>query len=351
MRYLGPLACEITFFLVLVSAVFYTEEALVEDGSAGSHRWRVKTLTSLDHMLGEAAPFSARAFCCEKEGSHTYQQQIPYLQEFSYRHGYFSLDRPLIGVVTEEASDIQLVENIFRYLIAERDLSFVQVAVGEMITKVLAYRNMQKGMRVQIPIFLQDHWKLLEYRVDEVLDLWNGMPAFCLLPSSMEGHPILLFRGTDFSLESKQSWASVLSDLDITGVGFSVFQKAKIDIHSWLIKAQMLTNQKTSVMGFSLGGILSIYTAIFEGDLIAVEGSLTFNSPGLPEALFTKWIESPHKIDFIHYVTQGDPVGKLGKMPLDSYVLFSNAFLDPIAAHTKLMCAESAFTCAKVCPD
>lgn len=346
MRYLGRPVCEIFFFIVLVCAVFYVEEGLVEGGWSASKTWRVKTLARLDSILEEAAPFSARSFTCVGK-THHYREEIQSLQEFSCKHGYFSTTHPLVGFVTQEVSDIQIVENLFASLIVIQDPAFLQMVVGEVVAKVLAYRNLQKGMRVQIPACLNNRMVLAEYRIDEVLDLWQGMPAFGLLPSNPDLSPIILFRGTDFSLLSKQSWASVLSDLDVSGVGFTLFQKARPQIHDWLVKAHALSGQKVKVTGFSLGGILSLYTAIFEKDLILVEESLVFNAPGLPEDLAC----SSSSLSFTQYVTQGDPVSKLGDIPPRAYMLSSESMPSPIKAHTMLMAGQPLLTWSEICTD
>ena len=63
------------------------------------------------------------------------------------------------------------------------------------------------------------------------------MPAFGLVPIEKgKVPPILLFRGTDLSLGSTRSWASVISDLNTSGPGLFTFRNAQIKIHDWLTK-------------------------------------------------------------------------------------------------------------------
>jgi hypothetical protein len=170
------------------------------------------------------------------------------------------------------------------------------------------------------------------------------MPAFGFLPLKKGGSPILLFRGTDFSLLSKKSWASILSDLDTEGVGLSVFRGAQTKIRDWLIRAKKTSGVKSRAMGFSLGGILSLYTAFFEGDLLMPKGSIVFNSPGVSHEIFQKW---PKNSLVVSYATQGDLVSKLGKMVGKAFEISEKKQLCPIEAHTKLM-VEDRFSLAEI---
>jgi len=212
------------------------------------------------------------------------------------------------------------------------------LATGELLSKVLAYRNLQKGMIIRIPCIIEGKALLVNYQVSEVLNLWHEMPAFGLLPFHKKANPILLFRGSDFSLLSKKSWASLLSDLDISGTGFSAFHLARSDIHAWLEKAFLFSGNNTKVMGFSLGGILSMYTVIFEKSLIATEGSMAFNPPGVSKPIAERWKEVSSLLKI--YITQGDIIPKLGILVPPAFVLFTEKKMAPIEAHTQLMTAN-----------
>jgi hypothetical protein len=94
-------------------------------------------------------------------------------------------------------------------------------------------------------------------------------------------------------------------------------------------------------MGFSLGGILALYTTVFEADLIAAAGSIAFNPPGVSSPIARKWASKAPA--HIIYITQGDVIPKLGVQPSPTFLLFGKSLLPPIKAHTQLMTAEPVF--------
>ena len=192
-------------------------------------------------------------------------------------------------------------------------------------------------MKISIPAATRKKAKLIEYEVDEVLDLWQGMPAFGLTPVGKGAPPILLFRGTDFSFTSKSSWASILSDFDLSGAGLTTFRSSQKKIHAWLEKVSPFG--KAKVMGFSLGGILAIYTAIFENVLI--DQCVAFNAPGVSKAIFSEWKDQSSSPPIRLYATQGDLVSRFGNMVGNAFELSSKVPLGPIEAHTKIMTAKS----------
>lgn len=343
MRYLALKA--INLILILSCCLLFKIEAKEECSVPMSIRQ--KTFEQLDEWINKMTPLSIRTFPLLNPNSvKSYKECIPELQIFSKEHGFFSCLTPLVGIVTDEISDIKSVENALACLLLSKDPFFIELATGEILSKVLAYRNLQKGMHIHIPCIIEGNAILIDYLVNEVLDLWQEMPAFALLPLNKKAHPILLFRGSDFSLLSKKSWASLLSDLDISGTGFSAFHLARSDIHSWLQAALLSSGLKTKVMGFSLGGILSMYTVIFEKSLIAPEGSMAFNPPGGSKAIVERWkdVSSLLKI----YVTQGDIIPKIGILVSPSFVLFTEKKFTPIEAHTQLMTAEPSFSLAEI---
>ena len=77
--------------------------------------------------------------------------------------------------------------------------------------------------------------EMVQYEVDAVFDLWSKIRAFGLVNVSAScGAPILLFRGTDFSVLSEGGRASIISDLDPKGPGRTLFEKAEPELHKWL---------------------------------------------------------------------------------------------------------------------
>lgn len=312
---------------------------------------RVKGLLSLDKLLALAFDPMTRSYLLlpAQEESH-YQNQIQEYLTFSKQFGYFSIQRPLIGYVTKEKEDIHLTNQIL--LLIHKKLSSPRerfIATAEILTKVLAYRDLKKGQEVFIPcINSKGEPVIVIYAVDTIFDLWHGMPAFGLVPKDNRTQvPILLFRGTDLSLGTKRGWASVISDLNTEGPGLSTFLTAQPTIHEWLQKVASI-GSKAKVMGFSLGGVFAGYTVIFERDLInknPQECSMAFNPPGIPKKALNIWESLPKdkKPPFSVFVTRGDLVSKIGLLFGEVEEFSLDKLLKPIAAHVTLMTAQRRY--------
>ncbi len=299
---------------------------------------RQKSLLQWEEAMNWVLPFSSRTFSLViGSRPQVFEETILDLDEFTALYGYFTCNKPLVGIVTESDADLQPLQNVFDALNKHSKPSWAELVADELLCKAMAYRTLQKGMKISIPVAAGKKTKLVEYKVDEVLDLWQGMPAFGLIPSKKGASPILLFRGTDFSFTSKSSWASILSDFDLSGAGLTTFRSSQKKIHAWLEKAS--SSGKTKVMGFSLGGILAIYTAIFENVLI--DQCVAFNAPGVSKAIFSEWKQLADSPPIHLYATQGDLVSRFGNMVGNAFELSSKVPLGPIEAHTKIMTAKS----------
>jgi len=322
--------------LIYLSTLFPSAVNEPEDPCSVKKEWRKKTLVNLDDWLEKITPLPIRTFPLlnpKKTGVSVIS--LPELEAFVKNHGFFSCNKPLVGVVTEEEEDIEPIRVALSAISRCNSSFFVEFATAELLSKALAYRNLKVGMILSIPCVTKKKVVLTEYRVDQVLDLWHEMPAFGLLPLKKGSHPILLFRGTDLSLLSQKSWASILSDMDISGTGFSAFHFARSDIHNWLEKAFKSSGLKSKLTGFSLGGILSMYTNLFERSLVYEEGSIAFNPPGFSESISKRWKDSSFAQKI--YVTQGDLIPKLGVLVPPAFVLFEEKNFSPIEAHTKFI--------------
>jgi hypothetical protein len=300
-------------------------------------------LHCFDGLLNWSLPESDRTFSLENPLSPPYRDQVPAIHQFVKLHGYFSPYFPLVGKVTLNPEDMNVVCYLFQTIALEVDDLFLkEITTAEVLAKVLAYRNLKIGDQISFPS-LDGEGKMVEYQVDDVLNLWLGMPAFGLIPQG-EGEPILLFRGTDFSLYTKRSWASLMSDVDMAGPGFYAFQHAQSEIHHWLEKTAQ-QHGKARILGYSLGGVLAAYAYIFENELISDRDSFAFNLPGVSDQVIEKWNELPEerKHSLISFVNQGDPVSKIGKLFGEVYEWSLDAPMKPLTAHTKLITAEPLF--------
>jgi len=326
------------FFSLMMTLASFSLEA-GENPCSEEGESRVKSLMQWDEAMSWVVPFSSRTFSLiVGKRPVIFKEKSSVLDQFVLLHGYFSCHKPLVGIVTEEISDLKPIQDVLNALVKEEDQAWVEFATEELMSKAVAYRNLKKGTKIFLPNVDQQKLSLIEYEVDEVLDLWQGMPAFGLIPSKEEMSPILLFRGTDFSFASKSSWASILSDFDLSGAGLTTFRGSEKKIQTWLEKASF-KGKKTKVMGFSLGGILAMYTAIFQPE--QTELCIAFNAPGISKAIFSIWesLSSPPSIHL--YATQGDLISRFGKIVPFAQEISDKSPMGPIEAHTKIMAQKS----------
>jgi len=259
---------------------------------------------------------------------------------FAKEHGYFSEETPLVGKVTTSKEDIQKTMQILAFIDQKLTGEHRFHAIGEVLAKVLGYRDLQKNMELLLPAFsLKEEKKLILYQVDQVFNLWGGMPAFGLVPKEKgAASPLLIFRGTDTSLEMTRGWASILSDFDVKGPGFSVFLRIQPELHDWLRKVS-LNGKKTQVLGFSLGATLAAYTVLYEKDLVSdnmSEPSMAFSLPGVSLENYNKWNALEKPPAFSVCLSQGDFVARVGYLFGDLHVCWLDAPMRPIEAHNAL---------------
>ena len=240
---------------------------------------RVKTLKNLDLLLhwglGKQNTTYPLAHPPEEE-----LLSIPLLEltNFSHDYGYFSLTRPLVGEVSSSKKDLEIALDILHSLYKNQVKgSTLQLATAEILTKIIAYRDLQLGQTLSIPFQTDTQLALETFTVDHIFDIWNGMPAFGLTSPHSS---LLLFRGTDFSHLNKRAIASLLSDLDLAGPGLQAFNNARPTLHSWL-KQMHSQGKPAQVMGFSLGGALAAYTYIYEHPLLSSSPSISICAPGV----------------------------------------------------------------------
>ena len=278
----------------------------------------------------------------------TYENSILDLQNFIAQHHYNSPYHPLIGHVTDDPMDIlttnQLLVGLQQTIKNKKQLN---IMTEEVLTKVLAYRNLQVGQEVPIavcPKLLRP--TLVLYVVNQVFDLGGGMPAFGLVPKNPEAKalPILLFRGTNFSLKGV---SSVLADLDLNGPGLTAFYGNRRALHNWLTEANQ-NYGPARVMGYSLGGSFAQYTCIYEHKLLSKDKrfpSVIFNQPGVSDDLIYQWdrLKKKEKPVLRGYVTEGDIVSTVGKLIGDVKELTLEHPLEPLFAHVTLITGQQRF--------
>jgi len=303
---------------------------------------RVRALRGWDRLLTwtlspQIRPYAYKIPLEQK----SFQVTTKELFEFAKNYGYFSIHHPIVGIVTDSKRDIEVTKCLL-FAIQNDENEQLRFSREEILAKVLAYRPLKKGMKISIPI----DGSLETYLVDEVMDLWHGMPAFGLIPEKKEGAvPILLFRGTDLSITTEKSWASILSDLDTNGPGYMTFLRGQKIIHSWLEKMRK-KHFPARLIGFSLGGSFVLYTLIFEYDLVNQEyPSIAFNPPGVSKEMLQKWEAVPEQMKAPHiiYVNQGDFVSQIGFLLPNIWELSLDHPMGIIEAHVSLISTKPSF--------
>lgn len=315
---------------------------------------RLKALQNLDLLLSWSFSEKQKTYPLKQPlQEKQIERDLPEVREFLEKYGYFSSIQPIVAKVTSDEEDVDLVRNLLRILYESGAKGeYLEIAVAEALTKVLAYRDLQAGQILHIPIDCEGCVVYEPFTVDRVFDIWHGMPAFGLIPEKQGMASILLFRGTDFSLDSQRGWASLLSDLDIAGPGFSAFLHARDQISEWLKKVVSL-KKTANVMGYSLGGALAAYTFIYENALLCNHGSVAVCTPGVGEKVLEDWrlLPADRQKGFVSYINTGDVVSKVGHLFGTVYCLSASNSYKPLTAHTTLICSEPVFSMVLVDSD
>jgi Lipase (class 3) len=337
--------------LFIRAALSYESCVLPQERASFAAKVRLKMLERSDHLLGALArQKNTNYVLLDPLQRRLFTNSIAPLISFSQDYGYFSEVHPVISHVTKNQEDIELFFCLFKELslIPPQD-NFLPFAIAELLAKGLAYRDLQEGQRIKIPILRGSIFRLEAFTVNHVFNLWHGMPAFGLIPDTKGIPSILLFRGTDLAIYTKRGWSSVLSDVDIGGPGLSVFMQSRDEIHEWLERAAN-QNKKAIVLGCSLGGSLASYTYLYENALLRETGCIAFNAPGFTTNVLEEWNRLSEKIqqNFIQYVNRGDIISKKGYLFGKAYELSIDAAMKPIFAHTVLMSGQKSFTQSEI---
>ena len=272
----------------------------------------------------------------------TYESNYFAIKTFETKHQYFSVFKPLVGIVTENPEDLQSVNQLLMHVHKNiTDPKQRELTTNEILTKIVAYRNLKVGQLIPIPLTKKNTKpKLKMYRVDKIFELDSGMPAFVLLPTKHgKTPPILLFRGTNI-----ENSTSVLADLDLKGPGLSIFLKNQARLRNWAVEISN-SYSKPRIMGYSLGGSFTQYMCIYESDVINSDPRhyhVMFNQPGVSSDLVEKWYSIPKdkRPKLIGYINEGDLVSTVGNLVGKVTELSLDTLLEPIAAHVTFMTAQ-----------
>lgn len=301
------------------------------------------SLSKLDSLLNVCFPYQRRSYKAQEE-IKTYRGPLN-LQLFAKEHGYFS-HVPLLSVVSSDRKDAILVQQALESAM-EVQSDWLDFCVSELIAKALAYRDIAVQQEIRIPVCnLQNQISLETFVLDRVFDLWHQMPAFGWIPQNPHIPSLLIFRGTDCSLVTKRSLASLISDLDFSGPGFRVFKKSKVQIQAWLEGVKQ-KSRAARVIGCSLGGALATHVFIEYYHLLSQEVSIVFHPPGVCQRVKKNWNLLGEKIQkqLVTYIAQGDFVSKVRSLVGSTHILSVSAKLKPLAAHTLLFSGQPLLIC------
>jgi hypothetical protein len=317
---------------------------------------RIKRFQYWDKLLAFLFGYPSRCFVRKTPLEiEKFKNPNPNLKYFSDNFGRFSTSKSLIGVVSLEPSDVIVTQHLLKIIYDTLKSSrIVELCTNEILSKVLAYRDLKENIKLLIPIVLhEEKVEYVEFIVDTIFDLWQKHTAFGLRPTSVSNvSPILLFRGTDFSLNRQGGRASILSDLDPDGPGRRLYLSCRSTLRYWLLQMSHL-GEKTRVLGHSLGGVLATYAAVYEHDLLSknpLQASYSFNAPGITEDLFKDWEDLPleERPSFYSFVTRGDIVSKFGQVFGETYELFTSRPLSPMISHEQLIFSQPLSYMCKV---
>jgi hypothetical protein len=317
---------------------------------------RIKRFQCWDKLLAFLFSYPSRCFVRKTPLEiEKFKNPNPNLKYFSDNFGRFSTSKSLIGVVSLEPSDVIVTQHLLKIIYDTLKASrVVELCTIEILSKVLAYRDLKENMRFFIPIVIDEQRiDYVEFVVDTIFDLWHQHTAFGLRPVTLSHvSPILLFRGTDFSLNRQGGRASILSDLDPDGPGRRLYLSCRSTLRHWLLQMSHL-GEKARVLGHSLGGVLATYAAVYEHDLLSknpLQASYSFNAPGITNDLFQDWedLTQEDRPSFYSFVTRGDIVSKFGTVFGDTYELFTSRPLSPMISHEQLIFSQPLSYMSKV---
>ncbi len=132
-----------------------------------------------------------------------------------------------------------------------------------------------------------------------------GFKAFGLLPTEAGRSSILVFRGTNKSID------------DIAGdrtraIGLKQFIEYQHKIAAWLFDTTQITQQKSVIVRHALGGAIAQIVAT---ELIDWIGEVvTFSSPGTSREIAAKFLQhGGASLTVTHYIMNGDIISLVGE--------------------------------------
>lgn len=220
----------------------------------------------------------------------------------------------------------------------------LEAAIGNLLA-IYPFLDPQEGEILSVPLKVDSAWHLKEYSVGKIPLTPNFFPspmyAFVLTPLDEQMPPILLFKGTTYPTDDG-FFISILSDLNpFASVGEYAFRMGKVKLKQWL-DASTTSNRKARVYGMSLGGSLSLQTAIaFPSQIEQVHA---YSPPALSHRNIRDWQETTSdKPEVFVYCNEGDFVPQFGMGWAEDWNVMDVIALEeynPILSHCRIFTAE-----------
>jgi len=309
-------------------------------------------ITLWENVLSRILSYKSRKYAIDKsQESFIIYNESNAFETFQKKYGYLGEESILVGRTTESDEDITIATKFLRDIYEHvEDPQICDITIAEALAKIIAYRSLPKGYQIEIPTLCGNKMRPRKYVVDETFNLWNDLKAYGLRCIDAPEYPILLFRGTDFSLLDRGSRTSIACNFDPKGPGRSIYLYARPQLRRWL-KSVCKKGLKARTFGFSLGGALASYALIDDSEFFSQDPercSYLFSHPGLQSDLFNKYESLQDKPYIQGFVNEGDFVSKYANLFGETYTLYTDHQYEPIKSHTSLYLVKSTCYIAPV---
>lgn len=213
-------------------------------------------------------------------------------------------------------------------------ISYVEAMTGEVLSKVLAYREGIEGKTLHLPVHLEGEWRQIPYHVES---WWiDGKLPMMLLKSSQPRTPSWIVpRGTSpfFGLR-KGTIESIEADLQNQD-GIDVELLEREEHLGEVIEGLCEEGRSLCVAGHSLGGVMAVHLGVKVA--MNTPRVYAYNAPGagpITKGLYDSLTDRPAIFQFM---TDGDLIPCVGRFLLGKvFAVDIHRLLLPVGAHLEL---------------
>lgn len=176
--------------------------------------------------------------------------------------------------------------------------------------------QLTKGYKINLPVVNEYGEKdLICYELDEIFDLWEGIPAFGFVDKHSGHAPLLCFRSTQYKLKDEYALAALTANFHHKGPAWHLYENGRDQIEAWLQKSTVHGENKARVMGYSQGGTTAAYYLTYLSEYVSSDRnkpSFVLDAPGVNHTVGSHWDALERKPYVLSYVTRGDLFPKIG---------------------------------------